>query len=316
MASAGNAAPRARARDDRVVAAAGRRGVARIADDQTVLDLDNALGVARDLAVMGDQHDGVAAPMQLCQQRHHLGAAFTVERSGRLVGEDHAAAVHQRAGDGHALLLSAGKLAWAMGETIGEAKGGQKLLRTAPPFRCRGAGVHRRDFDVFDRSRGSDQVVALENESEGVAPKAGQLVGRQRRHVDALERIAAAGRPVETAEDVHQRRLARARRAHHGDELAGVDGERDAVQNLDRDVAGVVSLGESGKLDQRRRVHDSLGGRVRDCSLPVLDWRAAPMTTRSPSPRPERTCADTRLVMPTVMSRSSMPPPGVSTWTL
>ena len=33
----------------------------------------------------------------------------------------------------------------------------------------------------------------------------------------------AARRPVEAAEDVHQRRLARARRAHDGDELAGLD---------------------------------------------------------------------------------------------
>ena len=42
----------------------------------------------------------------------------------------------------------------------------------------------------------------------------------QRRDIDAFEQVMAAGRPVEAAENIHQRRFARARRAHNGDELA------------------------------------------------------------------------------------------------
>ena len=51
---------------------------------------------------------------ELVQQRHHLRAALAVERAGGLVGEHDVAAVHERARDGHALLLAAGELARAV----------------------------------------------------------------------------------------------------------------------------------------------------------------------------------------------------------
>ena len=41
-------------------------------------------------------------------------AGMRVEIAGRLVGEDDLGTVHQRPGDGHALLLAAGKLHRAM----------------------------------------------------------------------------------------------------------------------------------------------------------------------------------------------------------
>jgi hypothetical protein len=52
----------------------------------------------------------VALAGQFVEQRHDLGAAVAVEGAGGFVGEDDMAAVHQRAGDRHALLLAAGQL--------------------------------------------------------------------------------------------------------------------------------------------------------------------------------------------------------------
>ena len=53
----------------------------------------------------------------------------------------------------------------------------------------------------------------------------------------------ARGRLVERGEDVHQRRLARAGRAHDGDELAGLDVERDAAEGVD----GGLALAEAAR---------------------------------------------------------------------
>ena len=59
----------------------------------------------------------------------------------------------------------------------------------------------------------------------------------------------AARRLVEAGEDVHQRRLARARRAHDRDELARLDVERDAAQRVDGGLALAVAARDVRRLD-------------------------------------------------------------------
>ena len=54
----------------------------------------------------------------------------------------------------------------------------------------------------------------------------------------------AGGRLVEPGEDVHQRRLAGARGAHDGDELARRDVERDAAKRVDGRLAFAVAARE------------------------------------------------------------------------
>ena len=62
----------------------------------------------------------------------------------------------------------------------------------------------------------------------------GALRLRHRAHGDAVQVILAAGGRVETAQLVQQRRLATARRALDGDELALIDLERHTTQGLHR----------------------------------------------------------------------------------
>ena len=66
----------------------------------------------------------------------------------------------------------------------------------------------------------------------------------------------AGGRLVEAGEDVHERRLARARRAHHGRELAALDVEVDAAEGVDGGVALAVAAGDAA------RGNDGLSGRL------------------------------------------------------
>jgi hypothetical protein len=83
-------------------------------------------------------------------------------------------------------------------------------------------------------------VLAAELRQLGVAEPA------DRRPVD--EDLAGGG-PVEAGEDVHERRLARAGRAHDGGELAACDVERDAAEGVDGGVALAVAAGDLARRD-------------------------------------------------------------------
>ena len=88
------------------------------------------------------------------------------------------------------------------------------------------------------------QVEALEDEPDLLVADDGQLVLRHPRHVVAVEEVLAGRRLVEAPDDVHERRLAGARRAGHRHELARLDVEVHAAQRVDLDLADDVGLDE------------------------------------------------------------------------
>jgi len=73
-------------------------------------------------------------------------------------------------------------------------------------------------------------------------------MGRHRRHIAPAELDPAAVRALETGDQPQQRRLARARRAEQGEELALVDGQVDSV---DRDDVPVI-LANAVESERRR----------------------------------------------------------------
>ena len=82
------------------------------------------------------------------------------------------------------------------------------------------AGDGQREHDVLLRRQRRQQVERLEHEADVLAPQARQLAVLHVRDVHAGDRDGARAGRVEAGEQVHQRRLARARRAHDGGELA------------------------------------------------------------------------------------------------
>src|SRR5262249_28984201 len=114
----------------------------------------------------------------------------------------------QRTRDRDALLLAAGKLVRVVLDAILQADGSERLDGQPPPLgRMRTAFlcVEQRQLDVLDRGRARQQVEALEHESDLLVADRRQLVVGQPRYVAAVQVIAARGRPVEAAEDVHER---------------------------------------------------------------------------------------------------------------
>ena len=152
-----------------------------VGDDQAVADLDDAVGGFGQFRRVGDDDDGMALVVHLPQRRHHFLAALAVERAGRLVGQNDLAAVHQRPGDRHALLLAAGELVGQMIEPVAEPQRASAASRPAPRrVARRHAGIDGGDFDIFLGGCGRHQIVALEDEAEHLPAAGGQLDRRSK----------------------------------------------------------------------------------------------------------------------------------------
>ncbi|GEM_PF-5404282 len=146
-----------------------------------------------------------------------------------------------------------------MVETVTELQLVEQFGGAGMAFGGRQARIDRRNFDVFLRGRCRDQVIALEDEAEGSAPQCCQRVGIECRYILAVEQILSAARAVETAQNVHQRRLAGAGCAHDRNEFASLNIERNAVQHLNGKIAVVIGLADIGEPDERRVGHGIIG---------------------------------------------------------
>ena len=164
----------------------------------------------------------------------------------------------------------------------------ERFQRRAAPLGRRHAGVDHRQLDVLERRRSRQQVVALEHEAEPRLRRSASASSSSVGDVVAVEAVVARRRPVEKADDVHEGRLARARRSHDGDELAGLDRQVDAAQrddvgsSLERvDLAqpahlddGRIASASAARRRRRRRASRVAGGRCCAC------WRSSTRLSR------------------------------------
>ncbi len=155
-----------------------------------------------------------------------------------------------------------------MVEPLAEPDAGQRLGGPSLSFLPRDAGVHERQLHVLHRRRPTEQVEALEDEPERTVSHLRELAPVELRHLAIAEEVRARRRLVETAEDVHERRLARPRRPHDGDELRRLDGERHAVERAHLDVTERIDFSNVLEVDERHlglapgRAQNPLGSRV------------------------------------------------------
>ena len=199
--------------------------------DVAVEEMDDAVRVGRHIGLVGDHGDGDAGvAVERGEQFHDVAAGRRVEVAGRLVGEDDLRAGDDGPRDGDTLLLAAGKLVGIVAGAVGKADLGERLERQTPPLGRRHAAIDQRQLDILDRRGARQQVEALEDEAEEMTADPRLMAGVEVADADAVEGIGAGGRPVEAAQDVHRRRLARAAGPHDGDELAARNGEVDAFQ--------------------------------------------------------------------------------------
>ena len=117
---------------------------------------------------MRDHHDRLAELLHgAAHERQDLGAGARVEVAGGLVGEHDLRLRREGAAHRHALLLTAGQLARAVLEAVGEADGVDHRLQ--PRVIGLPAGERERERDVLERGQRRYEVEGLEDEAHLLA---------------------------------------------------------------------------------------------------------------------------------------------------
>ena len=201
-----------------------------------------------------------------------------------------------------------------------------EALARAGPVAAADALVGQGRGHVVEGARPGQQVVRLEDEPDRAAADRGQPVVVEILDRRPVEDVAPGRGPVEAADDVHQGRLARPRRADNGEELAAFDDEVEAVERPDVDPSRLVDPTHALEPDERidhgavppplpprfvpplpppRWKPPPAPGRPRPPPVPVVVvWAAVvPITTVSPAWRPLLISACVEVTRPTVTSR-------------
>src|SRR5262245_52753888 len=132
--------------------------------------------VARHVWLVGHDDDGDAITVQVLEQGHDLHAGPRVEGASGLVGQDEYGLIDEGAGDGDALLLTAGELSGVMMLAIRQPDRRQLCLGALPSIaRCR-PGVEERQLDVLERGRPGQEIERLKDEADLLVADVRQLV--------------------------------------------------------------------------------------------------------------------------------------------
>ena len=137
----------------------------------------------------------------------------------------------------------------------------ERLLGAPAALLVLDPGVDQRQLDVVQGVGPRQEVEGLEHEPDLLVANARQLVVGELPDLLALERVGAAGGRIEAADQVHERRLARARGAHDRDVLVGLDVEVHPVQRVDLLGADLVETLQATDRDQHGRLIASRVGR-------------------------------------------------------
>ena len=173
----------------------------------------------------------------MLQHIHDLRGGARVEVAGGLVGQQQAGAVHQRAGNRHALQLTARELGRQARAQLAQAHGVQHLLH------ARGVGSAQQQqgqAHVLRHVQVRQHVKGLEHKAQVFAAPVRALRVAQTTEVHAVVGDAAFAPVVQRGQAVEQAGFAHARFAHDGDELARRHREVHAAE----DGGGAVAFAE------------------------------------------------------------------------
>ena len=223
-----------------------RSGSARSATIAAVGQEQDAVGARGRARVVGD-HDGRLAVERRRPRAAARGPRRRTSESRLPVGSSANRTVGREISAraiGDALLLAAGELARPVVAALGEADALDQRVERPRGRPCAPAIASGSRMFSSARER-RQQVEGLEDEADVLAAQLGELACRSSSVMSSPPIVhGARGRAVEAGEQVHQRRLARARRAHDGGELAGGHVERDAAQRVDGGLALAVAAGD------------------------------------------------------------------------
>src|SRR6266540_1835074 len=228
--------------------------------EASVFDLQEHIAVRQRAQAVGDHEGGATAHKALhCYHDRRLGPH--IDGAGRLVEYQHGSVLQEGACKCDALAFAAREAHAALADEglIAARKAGDELvgagrLRRHDDLAVAGAGAGVGDV-LGDAGR--EEYGLLEDDSELIA-QVGQLVVVQ---LDAVEQDLAGCRVVETGQQAHERRLARAGCAGDAHPGPGRDREGDIVQNR---MALLVGEGDVAEGHSTRGARERPGPRPFD----------------------------------------------------
>ena len=197
-------------------------------------DVDSAVGELGQFFVV--RHDNERLSQFVAEFKEELvqfGLVVGVERTRRLVGENHIGLIHQRPRHGHALLLATAQFVGLVFRTVLKSHKLEEFECALTEFTMGAAGNHSRNHDVFERREFGEELVELKDESDVPVAEVGQFATVERQHVGTVDKEAASIGLVERADDLEQRGFARAAWAYDTDNFAFLDVEVDALEHLE-----------------------------------------------------------------------------------
>ena len=102
--------------------------------------------------------------------------------------------------------------------------------------------VEHRQLNILEGGGAREEVEALEYEAEFLVADIGESVAVEFGNIDPVEEVATTRGPIKAAQQIHQRRFARAAGAHQGHKITALDLERNPAHRVDGDLAGIVDF--------------------------------------------------------------------------
>ena len=215
------------------------RAAERLRARPAVRDRDRPPYLRGHRGIMGHhQHRHAQLSVGPLQRAEYVHGGRAVELTGRLVGQQQFRPVRQRGRDRRPLLLPARHL---VRPAIGARRHSEHRQQLRGPGRAlppAGSPQPHRQDHVLPGRQVRQQVARrlLPDEAHDIAPVAEPLARGHAGQVVTGDPHRAGGRRVQPGQDVHQRRLPAARRAHDRGQLALVDQQVKALQGLHLDA--------------------------------------------------------------------------------
>ena len=190
-----------------------------VGTNHTVLELHNARGILVGQFGVVCHHHHKTVFGDLFEQIHDLHGSVGIKRTGWLVGEHDIRIVHQRACNGHALHLTAGKLVRLFVDVFAQTHLFKRLARTFSTLRTRYARNGQGKFHIRQNGLMGNEIVALEYETDGVVAIGVPIAAFVLFGGNAVDYQIAGIIVVKSADDIKQCGFAGSRRTENGHEF-------------------------------------------------------------------------------------------------
>jgi hypothetical protein len=185
-----------------------------------------------------------------CEEVENGGGGFAVEVAGWFIGNEEFGVVHDGAGDGDALFLSAGEFGGAVMRAIGESDQIEGGIDAGPAFGPGERDEQKREFDILEGRENGNEMIELENVADVTGAPLGETGPGEAGHIVSVDDKVTGGGSVDPGDEIEEGGLSRTGWPHEGEELTAGDFQAEFLQGCDEVGSLLEGLGEVSDLDE------------------------------------------------------------------